>query len=464
MKADVGIELRQRLEQKLILTPQLKIQLDILVQPLIELEQKIREEIEVNPFLEELPKASKEKSNEYEEIDYNYYGIYEGSVSYNDDEWDEKYSDFWESIPSRPNVGDDIRIQIESLPEDEQPIAEKIYHSLDEKGFLSKGLKEIADELKSEKGESVSEDYIETVRRKFMNFDPPGMASFDIFEFYEFQLSLYSFDEVTVSIFKKIFSELRKCSAGITVFSHEDIHKKISEEFGYEKVRDVLKVFAPYPLYQYDTYQNSPLYLKPDIMVKVNREDGTYTISLNTDYPRIRVIEKYKNLIRRKDTNNFIKEKYLKAKSIVEAVEKRREALLKTCETIFEIQKDFIFYGKDHIKPMTLEDVGEKINFHPSTISRTIRGKYVETPYGLFQLKDFFKGGIKSDSGERILKSKIHSEIKRVIDNEDKMSPLSDSEIASILAKSGVRIARRTIAKYRKEMNIPSVEERRKGI
>jgi RNA polymerase sigma-54 factor len=211
-----------------------------------------------------------------------------------------------------------------------------------------------------------------------------------------------------------------------------------------------------------------PLYVEPDVyVIKVGDE---YVIQLNDDgLPRLRVSRAYRRMLqqmrsegRQSDAQQFITEKMRSAVWLIKSLDQRQRTIYKVASSIVRQQRDFLDHGLDYLRPMVLRDVAEDIGMHESTVSRVVSNKYIHTPRGLFPLKYFFHSGIDRDYGEDISSLTVKRKIKQFIENEDPRHPLSDSELMRILNREGIQIARRTVAKYRDELNLPSSSDRRK--
>jgi RNA polymerase sigma-54 factor len=195
----------------------------------------------------------------------------------------------------------------------------------------------------------------------------------------------------------------------------------------------------------------------PDVVVE--RKSHGFEVRLNNDsLPSLKISSFYEKMLKdsiEKETKDYIKEKLQSSLMLIKNIEQRKNTVLKVAKGIVEEQEEFFLYGKNHIKPMILRDIAEKTGFHESTISRTVNGKYMLTPKGLFEFKYFFSSGVKDCDGDMVSNINIKNELKDIIDKENKKKPLSDQKICDILNLKGINISRRTVAKYREELNIP---------
>ncbi len=261
---------------------------------------------------------------------------------------------------------------------------------------------------------------------------------------------------------------------GIIVTQHLDKVEKRrldliakEESCSIEQVKDainIIRMLEPWPGRQF--VDDSTRYIVPDIYVSKIGKD--YVISLNDDgIPKLRVSPYYMNLMKEsaigdKDSRTYIQERVKSATWLIRSIHQRQQTIYKVTEAIISRQKDFLDSGIDHLKPLVLKEIADQIGMHESTVSRVTTNKYVHTPQGVFELKFFFTNGIKTDSGE-ISSSSLKERIKNLIAAEPENSPLSDQQIAEVLKESKISIARRTVAKYRESLGIPSSSQRRRA-
>lgn len=433
--------LNLKLQHKLNLTLSLKVQINLLTLPKVELTQEILQELQENPFLEEVYTLQ----HEYEPP------IKDLSVSY---EKDEEENSPLSIIPYKQSLRDIIENQIslefESIDRD---IALEIVDSIDDRGFFKGDLSELSEKY------SKPEKHIENIRRKLTQFEPLGLASKDLQEFFLLQLDeLPEYDTIVESI---IMDDLD------SINDTEYLSKKynLPQETVIDKI-NIIKHFRPYPLYGYEDIQVQ--YVEPDIFIYIKSqpvEGDFFEVVINEmDIPKINFVNSYKKILSRKDmtpqTKKFLMEKYERAIGIIKGLAQRRENLYNLVKYLAEYQRDFLLDGKDHLKPLTLKEVSEKIGLHESTISRIASSKYAVTPQGVLPLKSFFASRASKDGGN-ISSESVKYLIKSIIEKEDRKNPLSDSEIVNMLKNEGINIARRTIAKYREEMHIPDSRKRK---
>ncbi len=428
--------LQLKLKPKLKLTPSLKHQLTLLMLPKLELEQTVKQELEENPFLEEILNVDRENKEPIKDL---------ASVAYSEEEENFRLK----TLAYKPSLYEIIETQIE-LEFDglDQKIAKELVANIDEKGFLEIPVEQIAQKFK------VPPQKVEQIRQKLMRLEPPGIASKDIKEFLKLQVSELFEDSQLIE--KIIDEDLININDLGYISEKYDISKEDAQ-----KVVNIIKCLVPYPTYNFDT-ETSP-YIEPDIFIY--EKGDKFEVEINeTGIPKLKLTNQYRKLISKKDlpenTKKFLEEKLQKAIGIIKGIEQRRENLKNIVTALVKHQEEFLRKGKTHLKPLKLKDIADEVGLHESTVSRIISGKYAQTPVGVIPLKAFFSRSLSSDSGE-VSTEKIKLMIKEIIENEDKRKPLSDETIAKILQNKGINIARRTVAKYRQELKIPGARERR---
>lgn len=449
-----------QLRQELRLSQTLIQSLEILQLPTPELEARLRQEAEVNPFLEleDKNKISYEEISSDEE-DYTKmlhpYNKYDTTLPIDLSKNPEVQIPI-NIISVTPSLTQHLIEQLKYNTDDPKviEIGEAIIANIDKKGYLSATTEELSHSL------NVPKEEVEKVLELIQKFDPPGVGARDPRECLLLQAKII-FPENTLLI--KLLEE------------HYDdfLNKrktKIAKELGisieqverlYEFVKEHLN---PHPGFQ---YPEPPDYIQPDLIVR-ETEDGNYTVELVDYYlPRVKLVETIKNDDLKKltkDEKNIVKDWKDTAQFLVRSLELRKETLLKVGEEIVKRQQDFMKKGISQLKPMTYRDIAETTGLHESTISRCVTGKWIQTPQGMYELKFFFTRGLESTkiNGEAISSEAIKNAISEIIEQEDKNKPLSDEKISEILKeKLGVKVARRTVAKYREELKIPNSSERK---
>ncbi|MCF7804718.1 MAG: RNA polymerase factor sigma-54 [Candidatus Marinimicrobia bacterium] len=473
-----GLELRQTLSPQQILLSSL------LQLPIIALEQKIKTEVELNPVLEiddDVTEEPAEENSETEEALEGDVGEQElaaddedGDLEAEEIDWDEilndpdgfepQYSQYSgrKDHPDIPNpqrlsLTDHLLEQVNLLQFDdlEREIAEQIIYNIDDVGYLSTDMEVIAANT------STTVDKVEEVLREVQHLEPVGIGSRNLRECLEIQLEDKLEEtpdaEIAFDIVKNHFDD----------FANKRF-SKIEQKTDYTKddlvlAQNVIERLNPKPgeaLLDPETN-----YIVPDLIVE--RIDDEFVISLNDgNIPKLQLSNYYLTLYQKgkksgdKETKNFLKKKIDSARWFINSIHQRRTTMLRVMRAIVQRQYDFFDKGKEHLKPMILKDIAEDVDMDISTISRVTNGKYVQTDRGVYELKYFFTESIKTEDGEvsnRVIKDRI----KDIVAEEDKQKPLSDSKIAKKLREDGYTIARRTVAKYREQQNIPVARLRR---
>jgi RNA polymerase sigma-54 factor len=470
--------LQQSLQQKL--SPQ-QIQFIKLLQiPVGELDARVEEELEINPALEEGEDFDKTENTDNEDPDNDFSDEYDDFGVNNDVEignylQDESgykmYGDGGNNeedkdIPYSTEVGlNELLLQqlgFLKMDENEQVLGEQIIGSIDSDGYLRRNIESIVNDLVFTKGIETDAETLEKILKKIQTFDPPGIAARDLQECLLLQLDRKNVHDVNVNLAIKIiddfFEELSKKH-------YEKIQKRLNLDN--EQLKDVIKVITklnPKPGSTDDNGINQ--YIIPDyILVNV---DGKLELSLNSkNAPELKISPSFADMLDTyhksdkqnkaiKETVSFIKQKLDSAKWFIDAIKQRQNTLLRTMDAIVKFQYEFFIEGDESkLKPMILKNIADIIDMDISTVSRVANGKSVQTEFGIYQLKHFFSEGIATDSGEDASSREVKNILKEMIENEEKGSPLSDDKLEKVLNEKGYNIARRTVAKYREQLNIP---------
>ncbi len=422
----------QRLEQslQLKLTPAVYFHLQVLQMPLVALEEAVKNEVESNPFLE-LEEEEGEGREEVRKMDSVPDVVFEGGNVFPVEEKEEM------PIVARKSIREILLEQARlELKDEEFSIAEEIINNLDKRGFLTLPVEAISGRL------GVPTSVVEKVRETVKRFSPVGCASYTVEESFAVQMEELGVPEKFI---KAVFS-LSALAAGKERFKQETgLSDKEVEEF-----LCILRRLDPEP----GNSGEDNVRIVPDVRVYLMGEDVRVEITSSPRF-KLRVNTYYLKYATSEELRRFINEKYQRALNVMKALEQREETLKKVGEFVFSVQKEFLKDGVT-LKPLTYQDVALALSIHESTVSRAVKDKFVETPFGVYPFRYFFRkslSGVASDS--------VRRRIKELIENEDKRRPLSDSKIAEILKEEGIKIARRTVAKYREEMGIPSAFKRR---
>jgi len=466
MEMKIGLHLRQK--QQLVMTPKLQQALKLLQMPAIELQQMLKQEIMENPLLEEVEdyletqeeeqaenakEDSKEKSEsdgsgDEESIDWGEYFQNGFEIGYGLGE--ETQEEFFERVPiAKRSFTDQLISQLRIATEDERTldIGDYIIGSLDESGYLTCELEEVAATFR------VPVEEAERVLSIIQTFDPPGVGARNLQECLLIQLGARGLqDSLAAKIIKDHFNDFKQKK-------YLEIGKKL--KIPVQEIQNQSKIISTLdPKPGLELMAGDPQYVIPDLVVE--KVDDKYVVYLNDkNIPRLRISQAYQEELLKdnkdggvKETKEFIQSRLKSAKWLIQTIEQRRRTMVKVMECIVEKQRDFFERGTAFLRPLTLQQVASEINMHESTVSRVTTNKYVQTPRGVFELKFFFSSSLGTQDGSEISAKSAKDKIRRIIDREDPRNPLSDQKIADILKSGGLNIARRTVAKYREQLNI----------
>lgn len=492
-----GQQMNQKQSQQQRLSPQQIQYIKLLQLPTVALEQRIKEELEENPVLEEgetkdtvdeleeqewetetgndeeLEPVDQNEEIDWEEFMHNteYDGqSYSGGSSYGG-------NDSWRDLPNPYHESQleelEQQVSLLDLDEDQKLIAAQILGSLDGDGYFRRELEAVVDNIAFNHGTLTNKEEVEEVRKQIQRLDPPGIASRDLRDCLLVQLELMEDEpegrQTAIKMLrdywdlfeKKHFSKLKK------KLNIDD--KELKAAF------DCVKSLDPKPGASGNAVDDTKNYIEPDFEVYYQpaeegedgeEKEGDFVISLNNgNVPPLRISPRYKKMWddlkkkkkkdkQTKETKNFIKGKIESAQWFIDSIRQRQNTLMNTMKTIVALQEDFFKHGEG-LKPMILKDIAERVNLDISTISRVVNGKYVQTHFGVFELKYFFSEGLETESGEEVSSREVKNAVQEIVDNEDKQNPLSDQAIVGKLKEQGYKVARRTVSKYRKKLNIP---------
>jgi RNA polymerase sigma-54 factor len=374
---------------------------------------------------------------------------------YKTHEYEAKDEVSFENLLTRaPSLYDQLiwQLHLTEVPEDVRAAGEAIIGNLDENtGFLDATLEEIA---------AMGPWPMETVEqalRVVQRLDPVGCAARDVRESLLIQLDYYGYgDRLAAQMVRDHFEKLQTHKLPELAKTLGVPLERVLEEM------EIIRKLDPKPGRKYSSEEAQPIV--PEVTIEKVGDD--YVIRFEDDgMPQLRINKTYRQMMESKDsskeTRDYIKERFRSAVDLLKNIEHRRQTIYRVCQSIVERQRDFLDHGIEHLKPMMLKDIAEDIGMHLSTVSRVVNRKYVNTPQGVYELRRFFTEGMKSDTGEDVSTRVIKLKIKKMIEAEDAHHPITDDEIAKRLAKEGVKLSRRTVAKYREQMRIPGSRERR---
>ena len=469
--------LNQSLQQKL--SPQQIQFIKLLQVPTAELENRIEEELENNPALEEgeEKEVPEDSNNEEEPQDTN---STEEEVDIKDYLQDDDYSGYKMQgdgddeddrempIPMSTSLHELLMNQLDflGLNEKEYIIGKQLVGSIETDGYIRRDLEAIVNDLAFSQGIETDFEEVERILKKIQTFDPPGIAARDLQECLLLQLDrMDNGHNIDVAVAKKIITE---CFDEFTKKHYQKIQKKLETE-DEEFVKDAIELIVklnPKPGGGAAASMVKNQYIIPDFILTNN--NGKLELALNSrNAPELRISRSYTEMFKAYDKSNkrdkklkeavtFVKQKLDAAKWFIDAIKQRQQTLLRTMQAIVDFQYEFFLEGDEtKLKPMILKDIASMINMDISTVSRVASSKAVQTDFGIFPLKYFFSEGISTDSGEEVSSREVKQIIKDIIESEDKSKPYSDDKLEKILNEKGYNIARRTVAKYREQLNIP---------
>jgi RNA polymerase sigma-54 factor len=507
-------KLNLRLSQRLIMTPSLQQAIKLLQMTKLELQEEITQELTENPLLEEgegpgettedaerlegddatpqeaegetsaapaeavpagseaapaaeapvppavAPAAEAEKEpDSFDEIDYESYFQDYMDLSYRPQAPSEEVEARpLDAVLSRPqSLADHLLWQLDmgALSARQKEIAQAIIGNIDDAGYLEASFEEIA------AMGPYTLDEVESALHRVQDFDPPGVAARDVRECLLLQIAFHDMEGTPAeSIVRDHFDLLQARKFRDLA---QALQLPLDETMA---VVESIRHLDPKPGKKYNA--QSGAYVIPDVYVL--KIDKGYTIVLNEEgLPRLRISPFYRRLIDRNnpeatpETREYAREKFRSAFRLIKSLEERQRTIYKVAKSIVKHQEGFLDHGYEHMRPLILRDVADDIGMHESTVSRVVNHKYMHTPRGLFEMRFFFHSGLASDGGDEVSSLTVKERIKKAVAEEDAQSPLSDAAIVQMLSREGLRIARRTIAKYREELRIPSSNERRQG-
>ncbi len=474
----ISQKLHTKLVQKLILTPSLQQAIKLLPMSTLELAELLNQEMVENPLLEEVPteelqpaeqqaqndkadaeKPSAEKTDQWDDADYEYF-----FGDYLDDGYKSRAPSEVKELPPIENtlstaqsLSDYLLWQLSLQTEDEQlrEIGTAIIGNLDDDGYLVASVEEIAG-----MGDWPVTD-VERALQHVQTLDPIGVAARDLQECLWLQIRRLGLEGTPT---EKIVTEHLRLLQNHQV---PEIARRMGMPIEDLKEHiEIIRNLDPKPGSRYNAQQSQ--YVIPDVYV-VKVEDQ-YVAMLNEEgLPQLRISPTYRRLLDKNvagtpennETRAYVKDKFRSALWLIKSVDQRQKTIQKVANSIINFQREFLDHGIEYLRPLVLRDVANDIGMHESTVSRVVNNKYMHTPQGVFELKYFFHSGISSSYGDSVSSVTIKQRIRKIIENEDPRKPLSDSKIVSILQKEGLMLARRTIAKYREELKIPTSNQRK---
>ena len=478
----LNIRQTQQLRQKL--SPQQIQYIRLLQLPILALDQRIEAELEANPLLErssaekgEMDNADADSGEEGSEEEFDW----EEFLNNSDDLYGYKArvesgqeEDREISVPATETTADHLRRQValQDFTETERLIAEQIIGSIDEDGYLHRSLESIVDDLVFTAGITLEATDVEDVLKRIQRMDPVGIGSRDLRECLLVQLHSLPAQTTGRDVAVRMLEEVYEAFAA----KHFDSIKRklrVSNSM-LKEAYDLIVRLDPKPGDGALPEQHD--YITPDFTVEY--VDGEFVVTLNrSDTPPLRISREYYRMLQEiteegrkragnhseidERTRRFLKNRLESARWFIHSINQRRRTMARVMHAIVQLQEGFFKYGERHLRPMVLNDVAEIISMDISTVSRVVKGKYVQTGFGMYPLKHFFSEGLETKGGEEVSNKEVKAMIDSIIEGEDKAKPFSDERIAARLACQGLRIARRTVSKYREQMGIPVARLRR---
>ena len=481
MSMKLGYDLTIEQAQKLVMTPELIQAIQILQFNTQELDAYVEEQLLVNPVLEHsTAEASERDSREEREESFpdavNQQKT-EGNQEKDDFDWkeyirDRQYDDISyrqgeyapdeeKNDPLERYVSSDVtlpehllfQLQCAELSGEGKRIGDYIVESLDENGYLTSSVEEMAQAL------NVPEEEVQDVLAVIQTFDPLGVGASDLSECLLIQLRQQGqLTEIFELVIRNHLKDLAENRLGA-----------IAREMGIttgevQLVSDVIRMLEPKPGRQFAS-QGETKYIVPDVIVEKIDEEYVVTINDNST-PHLMVSSYYRNLLQSAEKDEalskYLSDRVNSALWLIKSIEQRKQTIYNVVSAVVRYQKEFFEKGSKYLKTLTLKDIAEEVGIHESTVSRSINGKYMQCCKGVFEIKYFFSAGVAGSAGEGISSNSIKEFIKEIVDEEDPKSPYSDQDMAEMLQEKGIKISRRTVAKYRDEMHILSSSKRKR--
>jgi len=485
------LRISQNLSLQQKMAPQLIQSLQLLQMSTLELEMEVKQQLEINPLLEEsteslleseddpdepkeVLKEEQELQKESEEVDWDAVLDEQFDLgSYNSERTE--YDPNWETDREpQENRITTVRPLVEQLHEQlswsvglsarDREVGEYLIGNLDDRGFLCCSVEDVANDL------DIEMTQVEGVLGVIQTFNPPGIAARDVRESLLIQLKLVEdpLASLAILIVRDYMDDLThrrltRITRGLSI-SNDELKKAIQ----------VIENLQPYPgsLGHGDyngllTFDSEVTYITPDLTVV--KEGHEWVVSLvDGSLPALRINSQYADLLQQpqniggqEEVKSFVSKNLNDARWLINAIQQRKTTMLKVANYLVRAQMEFFEHGSSRLRPMVLQDVADAVEMHVSTISRVSNGKYIQTPHGVFELKYFFDSRVSTDDGEDVSARSVKDKITRMVSDEDKFRPLSDKQIADRLGEGGLKIARRTIAKYRDQLSIPSQRYRK---
>ena len=473
-----GLKLNLKVAQKQILTPGLVQMVSVLALNRLELREMINQEMIENPVLEEQSEEptqtdnysdenfirnetekvpEKPESNPFDEFDvgtfFNQYLDTGGDGGQSSEREVTERPSFEKFLSSPAGLTEHLtwQLSVTICSDNVRELAESIIGNLDENGYLTATIDELGQDGK------YSQDDLDDALAVVQDFDPIGVGARDLRECLLLQLK--AFDPQNTLAQQIVSEHLKQVQANQLKEVARALNRPIEVV---KRALEVIKKLDPRPGLRYN--KTEPRLVEPDVYFR--KVDGVWQVFLNEDdMPQLRLSPTYRRLLARdaadRDVRNYVKERFTAAIQLLKNIEQRKHTILRVCQSIIARQGDYLDHGPDALKPMMIKEVAEEVGVHPSTVSRAVASKYAHTSQGVLELRSFFSEAVNGPEGGGMSLLTLKRLVKKMIDEEDVTHPLTDDQIAKKLEDAGIRVTRRTVAKYREDMRIPSTHQRR---
>ncbi|MBQ8591097.1 MAG: RNA polymerase factor sigma-54 [Firmicutes bacterium] len=474
----LGYDLTIEQAQKLVMTPELIQAIQILQFNTQELEAYVDEQVLVNPILEIDPQG-KEGQTEQEPTDREYPESSGRTSAEEEFDWAEhfkerEYDDIsykqWQYAAHNPenseytfeqfvstdvSLTENLLVQLQFVPMKKncRMAAKYVIEALDENGYLTQPIEEVARQF------HLTEERAEEILKIIQSFDPIGVGARDLKECLKIQLRHQGNDDpVMMMVVDEHLEDIANNRLGNMARALNITVREAQE------ISDVIRKLEPKPGRQFSGFTETR-YVIPDVTVE--KVDGEYVVLVNeSSTPRLTLSPYYQKMLAESDKESnisqFLTSRLNSAVWLIKSIEQRKQTIYNVVNAVVKYQVDFFEHGPKHMKTLTLKQIADEVGIHESTVSRSINGKYMQSPRGIFEIKYFFTSGVSGSSGEGIASQSIKTLIREIVDNEDPRAPKSDQAMVEILKEKGIDISRRTVAKYRDEMHVASSSKRKR--
>ncbi|TYO94853.1 RNA polymerase factor sigma-54 [Desulfallas thermosapovorans] len=466
MRMGYGLNIVQT--QKLIMTPELRQAITVLQLSSLELDMYVQQQLQENPLLEvreedfertETDKPPGETGAGEREYDIDWQDYFHDSsdlgMPRSEVQREQNECSYEQFVTRAPNLMEHLLQQLGLVKcnKRKKAIAEYIIGNINDNGYLGCPIDEIANQMQEAPGEVLD------ALRVVQSFDPPGVGARSLQECLQLQLNYLGLEDPLVNVV--VERHLLDLADGKFSRMAQLLGVPVQE---IQRVADLLKTLDPKPGRNFSS-SNDNRYIVPDIIL--NKVDGEYVIITNDNsLPRLTINNTYRAVLGQdkgdNNTKKFVEHKLNAAAWLIKSIEQRRLTLYKVTKCLVDLQRDFLDYGVKFLKPLNLKTVADIVGLHESTVSRATANKYIQTPQGVFEMKYFFSSGLSNLGGSAVSAESIKKTLQEIVNGEDAKKPLNDQQIADIFNRRGIKISRRTVAKYRDELNIPPIRKRKR--